>query len=438
MSDSREFETTASPEGETPVEGLLAASSSPLPEEEPLSIQREPPPAGAEDASASAGIEARSPAAEEIPLPAEEGAAASAEEEAAAAPEEEIAAPTEETAAAGAKEEAATQAGAAEVPPEQLEENLRRKEALCVRAEELAESTDWKVAASEIKALQAEWKTIGPMPEEQAPEVWGRFRKAGNHFFERRHAHFEDRLREQEENKQKKEALCVQAEELAGSTDWKATAEGFKTLQAQWKAVGPAPRDQADALWQRFRKANDEFFDRRKVHFDEVEKEQKENVRRKEELCVKAEELCESSDFKATGEAMKAMQAEWKAVGAVPKQKSDALWKRFRGAMDRFFERRSAWYEERDQRKAEWKERLRETLTYKQEQLERLRESIGRDEENITRWRERLEGLRPGPHADEARAELDGKITDVTNRVETKRTRIQELEKDIQEIEAKL
>ena len=126
----------------------------------------------------------------------------------------------------------------------------------------------------------------------------------------------------------------------------------------------------------------------------------------------------------------------------MPKQKSEALWKRFRGTMDQFFERRSAWFEEREkdreQRKSEWKERLRETLTYKQEQLERLRESIGRDEENLTRWRARLEGLRPGPHADATRAELEGKIGEVDARVATKRSRIVELETDVQEIEVKL
>ncbi|MEA2603660.1 MAG: hypothetical protein QOF89_4652 [Acidobacteriota bacterium] len=335
-----------------------------------------------------------------------------------------------------------TRSAGPKISPEQLAENLRRKEELCVRAEALSESTDWKVTAQAVKALQAEWKTIGPVPQELSTELWQRFRKAGNHFFERRQAHFQDRQKDLEENLRKKEALCVQAEELSSSSDWKVTTEAIKALQAQWKEIGPVPREQAEPLWQRFRKANDEFFERRQVHFAEVDKENKENTRKKEDLCRRAEELCTSTSYKETGEALKALQAEWKAVGPVPRQKSEALWKRFRGAMDQFFARRAAWFEEREkereERKTEWKDRLRETLTYKQEQLERLRESIVRDDENLTRWRTRLEGLRPGPHADATRAELEGKINEVDARVGTKRTRIVELEKDIQEIEAKL
>ena len=332
--------------------------------------------------------------------------------------------------------------GAPKVSPEQLEANLARKEELCARAEALSESSEWKATAGAVKALQAEWKTIGPVPKERSTELWERFRKAGNHFFERRQAHFQDRQRELGENLQKKEALCVQAEEICSSTEWKTTSESIKALQAQWKEIGPVPRDQAEAIWQRFRKANDQFFEHRQAHYEQVEKESKENIRKKEDLCRRAEELCTSTSFKETGEALKELQAEWKAVGPVPKQKSEALWKRFRGSMDQFFARRTSWYEDREkgreQRKSELKDRLQETRTYKQEQLERLRESIGRDDENLTRWRSRLEGLRPGPHADETRAELDGKIAEVDARVATKRLRIVELEKDISEIEAKL
>src|SRR6476646_3481210 len=91
-------------------------------------------------------------------------------------------------------------AGAPKVSPEQLEANLARKEELCARAEALSESDEWKATAGAIKALQAEWKTVGPVPKERSTELWERFRKAGNHFFERRQAHFQDRQRELEEN----------------------------------------------------------------------------------------------------------------------------------------------------------------------------------------------------------------------------------------------
>ncbi|HSN88623.1 MAG TPA: DUF349 domain-containing protein, partial [Thermoanaerobaculia bacterium] len=93
----------------------------------------------------------------------------------------------------------------------QLEENLRRKEEVVLRIEELSESTDWKNAAETIKACQAEWKTIGPVPRERNDELWQRFRGAGNRFFERRKEHYETQEREHRENLQKKEELCARA-----------------------------------------------------------------------------------------------------------------------------------------------------------------------------------------------------------------------------------
>ncbi len=325
---------------------------------------------------------------------------------------------------------------------QQLEENLQSKEALVVRAEELSTSEEWKAAAEEIKSLQAQWKTIGAVPQDRSQELWQRFRKAGNTFFERRQQRQQDLGQQQEENLRQKEALCVRAEELGQSTQWKSTAEAFKTLQAEWKAVGPVPREHSEAIWQRFRQAADDFFGRRSEHYSTQRKEQVENLRQKEALCVQAEELSQSTQWKATSEAIKALQAEWKAAGPVPQNKADAIWKRFRAAIDVFFERQKAWFDQRNQERAEWqgewREQLRETLERKRGQVERLRESIGRDEENIARWQGTLADLRPGPRSDEIRTGLEGKISDVGTKLASKRQRLQEIEASIGEIETKL
>ena len=325
---------------------------------------------------------------------------------------------------------------------QQLEENLQKKEALVVRAEELSTSEEWKSAAEEIKALQAQWKTIGSVPQEKSQELWQRFRKAGNTFFERRQQHVRDLGQQQDENLQKKEALCTRAEELGQSTQWKSTADAFKALQAEWKAIGPVPREHSEAIWQRFRQAADAFFGRRSEHYSKLRKDQTENLRKKEALCVRAEELSQSTQWKVTSEAIKALQAEWKAVGPVPQNKADAIWKRFRGAIDVFFDRQKAWFDQRNQERAEWqgewREQLRETLERKRGQVERLRESIGRDEENVQRWQGTLADLRPGPRSEDIRAGLDAKISDVETKLASKRERLQEIEASIGEIEAKL
>lgn len=321
---------------------------------------------------------------------------------------------------------------------QRLAENLQRKEELCARAEALADSTDWKATTDAMKGLQSEWKAVGPAPPDRADEVWTRFRGAMDRFFDRRKEYLENHDQSLRENLERKEALCVRAEELAGSTEWKATAEAMKGLQDEWRAVGPVPPNRSSELWNRFRAAMDQFFLRRKEHYDRQEKEQKENFRRKEALCVRAEELADSTDWKETAEALKTLQAEWKSIGPVPRKKADALWGRFHGACDRFFTRRNELTRGERGRGGDWRDRLLDTLERKRDQANRLRDSLDRDEENLERWRSNLSRLRSGPGVTESRAELEGKIADVESRAQSKRTRLDELEASIQEISAKL
>jgi hypothetical protein len=321
---------------------------------------------------------------------------------------------------------------------EQLAENLRRKEELAVKAEALTDSTEWKSTSEAIKALQVEWKTIGPVPQERSQELWQRFRKAGNSFFERLQEHRKESSQGSEENLRLKEALVARAEELSESTDWKGTAEAIKALQAEWKTVGPAPREQADAVWKRFRKAADVFFDRRKEHSDALRKEQEENLRQKEALVARAEELSQSTQWKVTVQAIKELQAEWRTVGPAPSNKAEGVWRRFRAAIDLFFERQSAYFAQRNQDVDKRSDQMLDALERKREQANRVRESIERDEENLKRWQASLADVRPGERSDEIRAGLEAKVADVEAKLPAKRQRLDELEASIREIAAKL
>jgi hypothetical protein len=146
---------------------------------------------------------------------------------------------------------------------EEMADNLARKEALCERVEALAESDDWEKTAEEIKHLQNEWKTIGPVPRKRSDAVWKRFRAACDRFFERRKPHLEEMLAELNQNLEKKLALCEQAEALAESTDWKETSLKLRDLQRDWRRIGPVPRKDANTVNKRFRAACDLFFERR-------------------------------------------------------------------------------------------------------------------------------------------------------------------------------
>jgi len=152
---------------------------------------------------------------------------------------------------------------------EQRAGNLAKKRALCERAEALADSTDWVKTAIEIQALQAEWKTIGPVVRGQEKATWERFRAACDRFFTRRQQDLKQRKEVWAANLAKKEALCAAAEALADSTEWDAASAQIRRLQAEWKTIGPVRRAKSEAVWQRFRAACDRFFDRYK-HRDQI------------------------------------------------------------------------------------------------------------------------------------------------------------------------
>ena len=156
--------------------------------------------------------------------------------------------------------------------------NLVKKQALVERAEAMADSTDWVKTASAIQALQADWKTIGAVSRGQEKAIWERFRSACDRFFTRRQDDLKKRKDEWSTNLARKEALCEQAEALAGSTDWNAAAAAVKKLQAEWKTVGPVRKAKSDAVWHRFREACDRFFERYK-HRDSLELQEKAKVR---------------------------------------------------------------------------------------------------------------------------------------------------------------
>jgi hypothetical protein len=157
---------------------------------------------------------------------------------------------------------------------EERAQNLAKKQSLCEQAEAFAASTEWVKTATALQALQAEWKTVGPVSRGSEKAIWERFRAACDQFFSRRHDDLKKRKDEWSENLARKEALCASAEALATSTDWEAAAAECKRLQVEWKQIGPVRRSKSDAVWQRFRTACDAFFDRYK-HRDQVDMQSK-------------------------------------------------------------------------------------------------------------------------------------------------------------------
>jgi Domain of Unknown Function (DUF349) len=219
------------------------------------------------------------------------------------------------------------------------------QEDLCAKAEGLLAVEDVEKAAQELRDLDARWKQAREAPREKSDALWNRFKAARDAAKAKIDAHYAKQAEEMAANQRRKEALCERAESLAESTDWLKTAAELKTLQDEWKTIGPTPRAQAHAVWQRFRKPCDRFFTRWHEHRDQRQHEWAKNLERKEALCAQAEALMDSTDWEPSAAELRRLQAEWRTVGAVKKSRSDAVWQRFRKACDHFFDR----YKNRDE-----------------------------------------------------------------------------------------
>ncbi len=204
--------------------------------------------------------------------------------------------------------------------------NLNQKKALCEVAEKLAEEDPLRTTAGmakKIRDIQAHWKEIGPVSRDQSDEIWNRFRKACDRVLI--------------PCMEQKTELYNEIKELADSENWQETTPKIKAMQNLWKEIGPLPRAMEKDLKRSFQEACDSFFTRQRAFHKQLDEEHRENFKLKHRLCEKAEALSESADFKSTLSRIKELQASWKEIGPIPRSKSDALWKRFRSACDRFF-----------------------------------------------------------------------------------------------------
>lgn len=220
---------------------------------------------------------------------------------------------------------------------DELAENLKKKEELCEKAEALAESTDWVKTGEELRRLQAEWKEVGPVPRAQSKSIWTRFRKPCDHFFTRWHEHRGQRSKEWAENLQAKEALCEKAEAMMESTDWETTASALKGLQADWRKIGAVKKSRSDAVWRRFRKACDHFFDRYK-HRDSLALQAVQEAR--EQICADLEGLVPEDGKEAAApeelvSQVQAAQTAWRQAGELPRDTMAPLTERFTTVRDR-------------------------------------------------------------------------------------------------------
>jgi hypothetical protein len=249
------------------------------------------------------------------------------------------------------------------------EELIAKTEALRAKygfdAAEGPKPEDLDKAAHDLHEIQERWKQAAEAPRAQAQALWHRYRQAADPIQAKVREFFAVRSEERKANLERKLAIIERADALAGSTDWIKTAEELKTLQAEWQTIGPVPRQDTRATWKRFREACDQFFTRRNADLAERKETWSANLAKKEALCARAEKLSLSMDWDRTAAEIRRLQAEWKTVGPVRRNKSETIWQRFRAACDTFFDR----YKRRDEIDLQARQADREALVTELESL---------------------------------------------------------------------
>ena len=226
-----------------------------------------------------------------------------------------------------------------------FKKNLEAKEAFCQAAEKLSENENVVEAFRELQKLHEQWKEFGPVAKEFRDSIWDRFKAATAVINKKYQAYFEGQKEKQQENLAEKTKLCEQVEAIAGkevksSNEWNTLSTEIEEIQKTWRTIGFATRKENQKIYDRFRAACDNFFTRKREYYSQFKDSMNENMEKKLSLIEQAEALKDSKEWKKTTEALIALQKQWKEIGAVPRKKSEQLWKRFRAACDEFFNER--------------------------------------------------------------------------------------------------
>lgn len=227
-----------------------------------------------------------------------------------------------------------------------FKKNLEIKTHLCEAAEKLADEPDVVSAFHQLQKLHQEFRDTGPVAKELRDEIWNRFKAASTAVNRRHQQHFEALKAAEQHNLDQKTVICeiieaIDYSELTNFASWENKTQEIIALQNKWKSIGFAPQKMNVRIFERFRKACDEFFRKKSDFVKALKESMTENLEKKRALCEKAEALKESTDWKKTADELIRLQKEWKTIGPVTKKYSDAVWKRFISACDYFFEQKN-------------------------------------------------------------------------------------------------
>ncbi|RLD89770.1 MAG: hypothetical protein DRJ09_06050 [Bacteroidetes bacterium] len=226
---------------------------------------------------------------------------------------------------------------------DQQELNYEKKLVFCEKAEELVAELpesikSWQKKTADITNLLNEWKKTGRAPRQINDEVWVRFKGSLDTFFNAKRDFFAQLKEQQMNNYNLKLALCVEAEKIKDSNEWKKTTNELIHLQKEWKKIGPVPKRHSDKIWKRFRSACDEFFNRKSDYFKDIHKVEAENFKKKTELIEEIKNYKSQNDRANDMEALKSFQRRWVEIGHVPFKEKERLQSEYREHIDKLFD----------------------------------------------------------------------------------------------------
>lgn len=254
---------------------------------------------------------------------------------------------------------------------QQEEDNLTGKLVILEKMEQfvkgLNDDSDWKEADKDFSELTKQFRKIGRIPVEKNREVWGRYHKAQDTFHSMRFKHDKKYREKIEKYLSKKKKLIDEAEALVDADDLADAARKVNKLHRRWKKVGNLPQKDENEMWDRFKAATDAFNDMKSDNIDQLREQEEENYNEKLKLIERAEEIKDSEEWEKTHSEYQKLMDQWKKIGPVPRKKSGKIWKKFKGTMDYFYDRR------RDHFK-EVKEQRKDNLEEKEDVLSKLKD----------------------------------------------------------------
>ena len=224
------------------------------------------------------------------------------------------------------------------------EANEKAKTEICERVEALdfdniKSFSGWDEMTKVILQAQKDWKELGYASRKANNALFARFRSVCDRFFTLKAERYRAMKDELQANLAKKTALCEKAEELSQSTDWRKTADQLVALQKEWKTIGTVPRKHSDAVWQRFQKACDSFFENRKKNLSESRSAEEANLAQKRQVIADLKAIPADMPRNEAMPKVKELQAKWNSIGHVPFREKDKVYDEYRAVCDAFYNR---------------------------------------------------------------------------------------------------